>query len=625
MFINPINAMTTDYNAVVNGIYYHVTDFVNREVEVVSPTNMITEAWTYFQKTDTYVNTVTIPEYVEFDGREYKVTAIGDAAFATCDIEAINIPKTVLSIKKYAFYSCKLLSSIILPDNVTSIGESAFAECINLQNTKISTGIKEIGSWAFRNCYSLSSIELPNELTHIGEQTFENCNLLTSVTIPNSFKSTDGSPFYNCTSLSEVTIDCPIIPENLSFNNCPISTLLLTNNVSEIKGGIFWMYLKNLKTIKSLNKTPPTVEAYWSEVYNNCTLIVPKGSKEAYIQAPFWNQFSTISEIESTPEPGGAPVSPPSPNNVEYKYPNYKFTEKGRVDGLFYNLDPINKVAEVTSGNNYYKGAINIPSIIEYAGTTYSVVSIGDEAFNNCDEISSMKMPNSIVHIGMSAFEDCRSMKSIQLSNSIVVIEGGAFRWCENTFFPELPQCLEYIGDVAFQSCDGIKTINIPQSVKEIGMMAFGYCTNLVSFTFPNKVDTIRSDFFEGCDKLETVTWSSSVKYVERQLFRNCNNLLDIYCYAEKAKGDEDVFNRSHPEYITLHVPASSINYYKNTSPWNQCMSIIPITDTSITNIEKTTSEEQFYNIEGKQLKNKTKGLNIIKMSDGTTKKVFIK
>jgi hypothetical protein len=57
---------------------------------------------------------------------------------------------------------------------------------------------------------------------------------------------------------------------------------------------------------------------------------------------------------------------------------------------------------------------------------------------------------------------------------------------------------------------------------------------------------------------------------MEYHAFDGCSKLQDVYCYAENAPStDDNAFYNSYPEYVTLHVPAASIESYKAKRPWS--------------------------------------------------------
>ena len=105
--------------------------------------------------------------------------------------------------------------------------------------------------------------------------------------------------------------------------------------------------------------------------------------------------------------------------------------EKVMIDGIRYDLVAKAKQAIVIApSSGKYSGDKVIPGNFEYDGATYSVTSIGSEAFYDSDYLYSVVIPNSVTSIGNSAFESCLKLKSITIPNSVVRIEDEAFAAC---------------------------------------------------------------------------------------------------------------------------------------------------------------------------------------------------
>ena len=123
------------------------------------------------------------------------------------------------------------------------------------------------------------------------------------------------------------------------------------------------------------------------------------------------------------------------------------------VDGIYYNLNSDTKQAEVTYGDDSYKGDVVIPSSVTCDGVPYDVTSIGQEAFYFCWNLTSISIPMSVTSIGDYAFGYCQELTSMNL-----------------------PSGLMTIGNYAFSFCSNINSIIIPSSVTNIGKMAFDRC-----------------------------------------------------------------------------------------------------------------------------------------------------
>ena len=139
---------------------------------------------------------------------------------------------------------------------------------------------------------------------------------------------------------------------------------------------------------------------------------------------------------------------------------------------------------------------------------------------------------------------------------------------------------------------------------------------------------------FAESDKLTTVTIPANVTCVEDSAFHKCISMTDVYLYAEQVpETGKDVFVDSNYKNATLHVPAASVEAYKNAEQWKDFGTIIALTDEDpkpTTDIAVTTATQEpaiveHYTIDGKRINQPQRGLNIIRMSDGTLKKVVVK
>ena len=120
------------------------------------------------------------------------------------------------------------------------------------------------------------------------------------------------------------------------------------------------------------------------------------------------------------------------------------------VDGIYYNLIPKAKIAEVTEGDKNYSGVITIPSSIKVNDTEYSVTSVGNSAFYKCGGLTSITIPNSVTSIGKYTFEGCSGLTSITIPNSVTSVGNSAFKYCSSLTSITIPNSVTSIGEETF-------------------------------------------------------------------------------------------------------------------------------------------------------------------------------
>ncbi len=162
--------------------------------------------------------------------------------------------------------------------------------------------------------------------------------------------------------------------------------------------------------------------------------------------------------------------------------------------------------------------------VITYEGTatrvriaeTYNgapVTEIAGEAFENCDRITSIAIPDSVTSIGYSAFSDCDSLTSVEIPDSVTSIGSHAFQNCSGLTSVAIPDSVTLIGYSAFSHCDSLTSVVIGDSVTSIGDFAFYYCKRLMGVVIPDSVTSIGDSAFSGCNKL--ISEYNYVKYLK--------------------------------------------------------------------------------------------------------------
>ena len=268
-----------------------------------------------------------------------EVTSIGWSAFSGCSsLTSINIPSSVNSIEGSAFSGCSSLTALTvdannpnysvegcmlfnkekttlisafggqktynIPSSVTSIGKEAFFKCSSLTSINISSSVTYIGWGAFVNCSSLTSINIPSSVTHIDSYAFSGCSALTSINIPSSVTYIDSYAFYDCNALTALTVDANNpnycaegyilfnkektklikavgnqktynIPnsvtsiEGYAFSDCSALTSI---NIPSSVNSIGWSAFSNCSALTSIN-IPSSVNSIGGSAFSNCSAL----------------------------------------------------------------------------------------------------------------------------------------------------------------------------------------------------------------------------------------------------------------------------------------------------------------------------------------------------------------
>ena len=255
-----------------------------------------------------------------------------------------------------------------------------------------------------------------------------------------------------------------------------------------------------------------------------------------------------------------------------------------------------------------------------------SIAAIGESAFSACSGLTSLTLPSSITTIGESAFCDCSGLTSLTLPSSITTIGENAFSGCSGLTSLTLPANIKWIGASAFYGCSGLTSLPLPANIEWIGASAFSGCSGLTSLTLPSSITTISASAFSGCSGLTSLTLPSNITEIGEWAFSNCGGLASIYVYAEKVpKMAEDVFKGCDATKCILYVPKgtyddyfiSNFGYFENIEEFEVTGIGKPTTSTDAKELSR-------YSVNGQRLVGPTKGLNIVKYSDGSVKKVVV-
>ena len=168
----------------------------------------------------------------------------------------------------------------------------------------------------------------------------------------------------------------------------------------------------------------------------------------------------------------------------------------------------------VPTGTNMFNGCDNLTTV----KLPESLTTIADGSFANCSALNHVTIPDNVTKIGTSAFCVCNALSDITLGRGLTTIGDFAFKNCDSLETIQLPSNLEKIGDDAFCECDILKSITLQDSVTDIGEGAFSSCPELESITIPENVTTIKSGTFDYCYRLKSITLPAGLTSFEDDL-----------------------------------------------------------------------------------------------------------
>ena len=239
-------------------------------------------------------------------------------------------------------------------------------------------------------------------------------------------------------------------------------------------------------------------------------------------------------------------------------------------------------------------------------------------------KLSILDLSDAKIVEGGSAYYSDRDDGFIHTSND--KLGDYVFNGCSGLTSLTLPSSVTKIGCYALLNCIGLTSLTLPSSVTEIGEHAFLNCRGLTNFTIPSGVTKIGAGAFFCCYGLISLTIPSSVTAIGSQAFNDCSGLTSIYVYMEKLpETGSNLFLGCDEKKCTVYVPKGTYDDYF-VSEFGFFSHIVEFDATGIDKTTTSTDVEEVsrYSLNGQRLVGPTKGLNIVKYSDGSVKKVAV-
>lgn len=540
----PCLAVAHDFE--VDGIYYNITSEENNTVEVTSPAD----------KKDFYKDVVFIPEKVNYDGKEYTVTAIGERAFE---------------------YNYELLS-IVMPNTIRSIKEFAFNGCISLKSLTISSAVSEIGDYAFMGLRSLEHLAVDSH-----NKTFDSrgdCNAIIrtrtntllvgckATVIPDGVEVIAGNAFISCqdTSIEPFELNFPPsveIIEPFAFNCCyPLSAVTFSEGLRRIGR---WAFI---------------------------------GTSIECLEIP-----SSVTEIDEQ-----AFISCDSLKVIKVKKGNKVYDSRKGCNAIIESatgclLQGCEGTAIVPDGVKVISSCAFYGSKIKKIKLPSSLETIERCAFACCKELKKLVIPGSVRKIHYEILLDS-GVEEVIVENGVENIPQSAFYGCPKLRYVSLPESLKEFGryGAVFVDCPELVRVDVDKDNeyyysngqvlvdKRTKTIIDGWGTEICNAAdFPKELIPTRigDNAFRKHSLLRYVILPATIESVGDGAFSGCKNLRQLNCHAavppvlgkDAFKLDEvnGIVITPLQEMLNVYVPDGAYEAYSNAPGWKDFKDIVTL------------------------------------------------
>ena len=472
----------------------------------------------------------------------------------------------------YMFDRCYKLVSLVLPNELKRLPRQFVSRCPLLVNLQIGNNVSTIDDYSIHDNPYLLSLTIPEGVTTMGRDACES-NGIEELTLPNSLTTIDYFTF--------------------AFNT-NLKTIHFGTGLKEIAYGAF----KGCSGLENIDLSTSNIENIQSSAFSQCTSL----------------------------------TSVKFPSSLRQIYGS-AFSETTALQTVTFNdgLDGIGSSAFSSSGLT----TVTLPNSLTY---------LGDYAFSGCKDLASISIGTGITEIPYNCFTGCNALTSVDLPEHVTSIGGGAYSYCNGLVSITLPDHIQTVGASAFASCSNLEEVVIPDNVTTLGTGAFQYDGKLEYVQIGKGITTLEKDLFNSCESLLTA--------VKAFVFENCSSLKTVtfpstlttlsestsfgwspeslyFLGTQPATGER---TNDEPFYglytkTKVYVPESAFDDYKQSTVFEKFFeedNLLTFSTTGINTVKDSRIVPVMrFDLSGRQLSAPQKGINIVKMSDGSLRKVM--
>lgn len=162
-----------------------------------------------------------------------------------------------------------------------------------------------------------------------------------------------------------------------------------------------------------------------------------------------------------------------------------------------------------------------IPSVHE----GLPVKAVGNDAFKEQNQITSVIIPEGVEEIRGNAFYACSVLRNIQLPSTLHTIQAAAFLSCKSLVEIVIPEGVVEISQFVFANCYDLQQVTLPSTIRKLDFWAFQSCEKLHSINLPEGLEVIEGCVFSGCHALKNIHVPSSIKKISNSSLRNFEDL----------------------------------------------------------------------------------------------------